>query len=163
MSSVSVVAGLAVFSLLGRFGYIWVACSLVMVAFGMRIVGVVSGNNAMRGLPENRTSIGAALTDTSSEIASGASTAIAGTLMAMLFVGNISNEPWTMRQSASFATTVTVVAIARGSRTELSGCRWTHVITTRWRRRCCKAWAETWASALNRCTIGRGSPIRMLR
>lgn len=42
---------------------------LVLVAAGMRVVGVATGNNVLQGLPENRTSIGAALVDTVSEIA----------------------------------------------------------------------------------------------
>ncbi|MEV8227171.1 hypothetical protein AB0P41_14150 [Streptomyces sp. NPDC079167] len=74
----SVVCGLAVHALLGRFGYVWVALALVLVAAGMRVVGVVAGTNVMRGLSANRTTIGAALVDTSSEVATGVG--IAGAL-----------------------------------------------------------------------------------
>ena len=80
LSAAAVVAGLAVYSLFGSFGYLWVAVALVLVAAGMRIVGVVAGVNVLRGLPENRTSIGAALVDTATEVASGVGIAITGTI-----------------------------------------------------------------------------------
>ncbi|WP_234433079.1 MFS transporter [Streptomyces sp. NRRL S-1824] len=70
LSAGAVVCGLAVYGLLGRFGYVWIALALalVLVAAGMRVVGVVAGTNVMRGLPTNRTTIGAALVDTASEV-----------------------------------------------------------------------------------------------
>ncbi|WP_435830056.1 MFS transporter [Saccharopolyspora shandongensis] len=71
LSAGAVVCGLAVYTALGRFGYVWIAVALVLVAMGMRVVGVVAGNNVMRGLPENRTTIGAALIDTASEVTIG--------------------------------------------------------------------------------------------
>ena len=61
LSAAAVVVGLAVYGLLSSFGYVWVAIALVLVAAGMRVVGVVAGINVLRGLPKNRTSIGAAL------------------------------------------------------------------------------------------------------
>ena len=64
LSASAVVVGLAVYALLGRFGYVWVAIALVLVAAGMRVVGVVAGANVLRGLPKERTTIGAALVDT---------------------------------------------------------------------------------------------------
>jgi MFS family permease len=112
MSAVTVVAGLAVYSLLSAFGYAWVALALVLVAAGMRVVGVVAGTNVLRGLPENRTSIGAALVDTSSEVASGAGIAVTGTILAALFAGNIASPHWTPAQSAEFSATVTIAGLA---------------------------------------------------
>ncbi|MFF2051070.1 MFS transporter [Leifsonia sp. NPDC058194] len=110
MSSAAVVAGLAVYATLGRFGYVWVALALVLVAAGMRVVGVVAGVNVMRGLPENRTTIGAALTDTASEVASGVGLAVAGTLLAALFTGSLASTGWTPEQTGEFRTAVTLAA-----------------------------------------------------
>ncbi|GAA4610184.1 hypothetical protein GCM10023195_41590 [Actinoallomurus liliacearum] len=66
--------------MLNRFGYVWVAIALVLVAAGMRVVGVVAVINVFRGLPKNRTSIGAALTDPATEVTSGVGIAVSGTL-----------------------------------------------------------------------------------
>ena len=43
LSAAAVVLGLAVYGLLSSFGYVWVAIALVLVAAGMRVVGVVAG------------------------------------------------------------------------------------------------------------------------
>lgn len=110
MSSAAVVAGLAVYATLGRFGYVWVAIALALVAAGMRVVGVVAGVNVMRGLPENRTTIGAALTDTASEVASGVGLALAGTLLAALFTGSLASTGWSAAQTGEFRTAVTLAA-----------------------------------------------------
>ncbi|PZE64533.1 hypothetical protein DEI83_11615 [Curtobacterium sp. MCBD17_021] len=90
MSAAAVVLGLAVFAAGSRFGYVWVALALVLVAAGMRIVGVVAGTNVMTGLPENRTTVGAALVDTSSQVATGIGLAVTGTILAPLLTGDIS-------------------------------------------------------------------------
>ncbi|WP_025157841.1 MFS transporter [Leifsonia aquatica] len=110
MSSAAVIAGLAVYATLGRFGYVWVAIALALVAAGMRVVGVVAGVNVMRGLPENRTTIGAALTDTASEVASGVGLALAGTLLAALFTGSLASTGWSVAQTGEFRTAVTLAA-----------------------------------------------------
>ena len=108
ISAAAVVAGLAVYGLLSRFGYLWVAIALVLVAAGMRVVGVVAGVNVLRGLPENRTTIGAALTDTATEVTSGAGIAVTGTVLAALFTGNIATAHWSAEQTAEFQLSVTV-------------------------------------------------------
>jgi MFS family permease len=112
MSAAAVVVGLAVFSVGSRFGYVWIGLALVLVAIGMRIVGVVAGTNVMTGLPENRTTIGAALVDTSSQVATGVGIAVTGTILAALFTGDISSSSWTAHQAASFQTGVTVAGFA---------------------------------------------------
>ncbi|WIN00857.1 MFS transporter [Actinoplanes oblitus] len=119
LSATSVVAGLAVWTGLGRLGYAWVALALALVAAGLRVVGVVAAVNVLRGLPENRTSIGAALTDTVTEVASGAGLAVSGTILAAVFTGDIATSHWSARQTTEFATAarlaglvLTVVAAA---------------------------------------------------
>jgi MFS family permease len=111
ISAATVVAGLAVYAALGSFGYVWVAISLVLVAAGMRVVGVVAGTNVLRGLPESRTTIGAALVDTSTEVASGIGLAVTGTILAALFTGNITTSTWSAAQTAEFRESVTIAGL----------------------------------------------------
>lgn len=100
--SLSVLTGLVVYGLLGTTGYVFVAIALACVAAGLRIVGVVAGVNVMKGTPQNRTSIGAALVDTTDQITSATSVAIAGTVLAALFSGNIATDRWVPKQTEQF-------------------------------------------------------------
>jgi hypothetical protein len=108
LSAATVVAGLAGYALLSDFGYVWVALALVIVAAGIRVVGVVAGTNVLRGLPADRTTIGAALTDTATEVSSGAGIAITGTVLAALFSGSIATPNWTAQQTTQFEHAVTI-------------------------------------------------------
>ncbi|MHC3471008.1 MFS transporter [Streptomyces sp. 7R007] len=108
LSAATVVAGLTVYGLFGRFGYVFVAIALALVAAGMRVVGVVAATNVLNGLPKSRTTIGAALTDTATEVASGTGIAIAGTILAALFTGSIATPHWSAHQTAQFQNAVTV-------------------------------------------------------
>jgi Na+-transporting methylmalonyl-CoA/oxaloacetate decarboxylase gamma subunit len=112
ISAAAVVLGLAVFGLFSRFGYGWVLVALVLVAAGMRVVGVVAGTNVLQGLPASRTSMGAALVDTSSELATAIGIAITGTILAALFTGSIATANWTAAQSSQFQTAVTVAGLS---------------------------------------------------
>jgi MFS family permease len=112
MSAAAVVLGLAVFAAGSRFGYGWIALALILVAAGMRTVGVVAGTNVMTGLPANRTTIGAAMVDTSSQVATGIGIAVTGTVLAAFFSGDISSRNWNPDQAAAFQTGVTVAGFA---------------------------------------------------
>lgn len=81
------------------------------MAAGLRVVGVVAGVNVLRGLPENRTTIGAALIDTASEVTTGAGIAAAGTILAALFTGSIATSNWTAQQTSQFETAVMIAAL----------------------------------------------------
>ncbi|AQZ70336.1 MFS transporter [[Actinomadura] parvosata subsp. kistnae] len=111
LGAVAVVSGLAVYALLGRLGYAGVAAALVLVAAGMRVVGVVAAVNVLRGLPDDRTSIGAALTDTATEVTSGAGIAIGGTVLAAVFTGDLAAPAWSAQQSAQFQDAVTIAGL----------------------------------------------------
>ncbi|MGV9245398.1 MFS transporter [Streptomyces sp. NPDC003710] len=111
LSAGAVVCGLAVYGLLSRFGYLWVAFALVLGAVGMRVVGVVAGTNVMRGLPQNRTTIGAALVDTAGEVTTGIGIAVSGTILAALFTGDIATSSWSAHQSAEFREAVTCAGL----------------------------------------------------
>ncbi len=108
MSASAVVAGLAVYALLNSFGYVFVAIALALVAAGLRVVGVVAAINILNGLPKNRTTIGAALTDTTTEVANGVGIAVTGTLLAALFSGSIASSDWSPAQSMQFETAATI-------------------------------------------------------
>ena len=88
-SASTVVVGLAVFTVAGRTGYPAVAVALALVAVGMRVVGAVAGNAVLTGLPADRTSIGAALVDTASELATAVGIAATGTVLAVLVPDSI--------------------------------------------------------------------------
>jgi MFS family permease len=111
-SACAVVCGLAVYAVAGRLGYVWIALALALVAAGMRVVGVVAGTNVMRGLPANRTTVGAALVDTTSEVATAVGLAIAGTFLATLVSGGITDGDWSAEQTSDFRSAVTVAGIA---------------------------------------------------
>ena len=111
LSATAVVAGLAVFALAGGLGYAWIALALVLVAAGMRVVGVVAGNNVLRGLPAERTSVGAALVDTSGELATGIGIAATGTILAALFTGSITAPTWSTDQVGEFQRAIEVAGL----------------------------------------------------
>ena len=119
LSAIAVVVGLAVYGLFSSFGYVWIAIALALVAAGIRVNGVVAGTNVLRGLPKSRTSIGAALVDTASEVATAIGIAVAGTILAALFAGSVAQPHWTDLQTSEFeqgimiaGLTLTVVAAA---------------------------------------------------
>ena len=111
LSATVVVAGLAVYSLLSRFGYVWVAIALALVAAGLRFVGVVAATNVLEGLPASRTTIGAALTDTATEVANGVGLAAAGTILAATFTGRITAPQWTALQTSEFQNGTTAAGL----------------------------------------------------
>jgi MFS family permease len=108
LGAVAIVLGLAFYTLLNGFGYVWVAIALALVAAGLRVSGVVAAVNVLRGLPKERTSIGAALTDTATEVSSGAGLAVGGTVLAALFTGTVASTNWSPQQTAEFGEAVTI-------------------------------------------------------
>ncbi len=112
LSASAVVIGLAVYALLGQFGYVWIAVALVLVAAGMRVVGVVAGTNVMRGVPTDRTTIGAALADTAGEFATAVGISLSGTFLAVIFTGHLTASAWSPDQSDEFRLAVTWGGIA---------------------------------------------------
>ncbi|HWU60036.1 MAG TPA: MFS transporter [Microbacteriaceae bacterium] len=111
MSAAAVVVGLAVYAVFNSLGYVWIAIALALVAAGLRVVGVVAAINVLSGLPKNRTSIGAALTDTTTEMANGVGIAVAGTILAAVFTGSIAATDWSANQAAEFQGAATLGGI----------------------------------------------------
>jgi MFS family permease len=111
LSAIGVVVGLAIYALLSSFGYVWIAVALALVAAGIRVNGVAAGTNVLRGLPKNRTSIGSALVDTASEVATAVGIAVGGTILAALFVGSITSPHWTATQTGQFREAILIAGI----------------------------------------------------
>ncbi|UMP04710.1 MFS transporter [Amycolatopsis sp. EV170708-02-1] len=108
LSAAAVVCGLAVYTVFGGLGYAGIAVALALVAAGMRVVGVVAGTNVMRGLPLDRTTIGAALVDTAGEVTTGIGIALSGTILALVFPGALAAA----LRSAGFLTATTYAGLA---------------------------------------------------
>jgi MFS family permease len=110
-SAAAVVVGLVVFGALGSVGYGWVLVSLALVAAGLRVVGVVAATNVIRGLPSNRTTIGVALVDTASQVATAIGIAATGTILAALFSGSLVAADWTAAMASQFELALTVAGL----------------------------------------------------
>lgn len=108
LGSAGVITGLITYALLGRYHYAWIALALVLVAAGMRVVMITATINVMRGLPPERTSIGAALNDTSQEVAAGIGIAVTGTVIAAAVGGTLVGEKWTPMITSAFENAVTM-------------------------------------------------------
>jgi MFS family permease len=111
-SAAAVLAGLIAYGLLGRHGYIWIAVALVLISAGMRVVMITATINVMSGLPPERTSLGAALSDTAQEVSNAVGVAVSGTAIAALFTGRLTQPHWTSTQLSQFQDAVTIAILA---------------------------------------------------
>ncbi|WP_448060780.1 MFS transporter [Cellulomonas hominis] len=112
LGAATVIAGLVAYGLLGRLGYAWIAIALVLISAGMRVVMIVAAVNVMGGLPQDRTSMGAALSDTAQEVSSAVGIAVSGTVVAALFAGSITDASWTGGQVGQFEDAVTIAVLS---------------------------------------------------
>lgn len=111
IGSAVVLVGLLDYALLGRFHYVFIAPALVLIAAGMRVAMITATINVMRGLPSERTSIGAALNDTAQEIAGGIGIAVVGLVIAASVTGGLTRTPWGAERVAAFENAVTLGAL----------------------------------------------------
>jgi hypothetical protein len=107
-----VIAGLVTYGLLGRFSYVWIAVALVLISAGMRVVMITASVNVMSGLPPQRSSLGAALSDTAQEVSNAIGVAVSGTVIAAIFVGRLTSPHWTRVQVSQFENAVTIAILA---------------------------------------------------
>ncbi|MDM4761711.1 MFS transporter [Galbitalea sp. SE-J8] len=112
IGSAAVIVGLLAYALCGHYHYTFIAIALVLVAAGMRITMITATINVMRGLPADRTSIGAALNDTAQEIASGIGTAVVGIIIAASIAGALAGASWSPARTAAFQNSVTLGVLA---------------------------------------------------
>ncbi|GAA2648077.1 MFS transporter [Paractinoplanes durhamensis] len=107
IGSAAAIGGLLTYALLGRYQYVWVAVALALTAAGMRVVMVIAAITVMRGLPEDQTSMGAALNDTSQEVAGSIGMAVTGTIVAAAISGSVTGiaaDPHAFENAVTTAT-----------------------------------------------------------
>jgi EmrB/QacA subfamily drug resistance transporter len=83
-------------------GYLPIAVSMVLMTIGLRTVMTICAVALVDEMPENRTSIGAALNDTAQEVGTSIGTAVVGTLLAALVTTRLPVGTWSADLVASF-------------------------------------------------------------
>ena len=95
-------------------GYLAIAVFMVTFTVGLRTVMTICAVALVDAMPQNRTSLGAALNDTAQEVGTSIGTAIVGTLIATLVVRVLPDGVWSHDLVASFfhGERVTFIALA---------------------------------------------------
>ncbi|WP_341257096.1 MULTISPECIES: MFS transporter [Gordonia] len=83
-------------------GYLVIAISMVLMTIGLRTVMTICAVALVDAMPENRTSIGAALNDTAQEVGTSVGTALIGTMIAALVTANLPVGEWSTELVQSF-------------------------------------------------------------
>ena len=83
-------------------GYLAIAIGMVVMTFGLRTVMTICAVGLIDAVPENRTSLGAALNDTAQEVGSSIGTALLGTLIAALVVTVLPLGAWSPELVSSY-------------------------------------------------------------
>jgi EmrB/QacA subfamily drug resistance transporter len=83
-------------------GYLAIAFFMVTFTFGLRTVMTICAVALVDAMPENRTSLGAALNDTAQEVGTSVGTAVVGTLIAVLVTTVLPDGVWSSDLVASF-------------------------------------------------------------
>lgn len=100
-------AGLMAASLAGmawgvEHGYAAIAACMVVMTVGLRTVMTICAVALVEAMPENRTSVAAALNDTAQEVGTSIGTAVVGTLVAVLVTTTLPAGVWSSELVASF-------------------------------------------------------------
>ncbi|MFT4083781.1 MAG: MFS transporter [Nocardioides sp.] len=83
-------------------GYLVIVIAMVVMTVGLRTVMTICAVALVDEMPENRTSIGAALNDTAQEVGTSLGTALVGTLIAALVTAELPAGTWSSTLVASF-------------------------------------------------------------
>ncbi|MCK5753857.1 MAG: MFS transporter, partial [Mycobacterium sp.] len=83
-------------------GYLAIAVFMVTLTIGLRTVMTICAVALVDAMPENRTSIGAALNDTAQEVGTSIGTAVVGTLIAVLVTATLPAGVWSTDLVTSF-------------------------------------------------------------
>lgn len=75
-------------------GYLAIAIMMVVLTIGLRTIMTICAVALVEAMPKNRTSIGAALNDTSQELGTSLGTAVVGTLIAALVTTRLPAGAW---------------------------------------------------------------------
>ena len=79
-----------------------IAACLVVLTVGLRTVMTTCAIALVEAMPENRTSLGAALNDAAQEVGTSVGTAVVGTLVAVLVTATLPDGVWSSELVASF-------------------------------------------------------------
>nr|WP_284289416.1 MFS transporter [Angustibacter aerolatus] len=83
-------------------GYVAVAACMVVMTLGLRTVMTICAVALVGAVPENRTSLAAAMNDTAQEVGTSIGTAVVGTLIAVLVTTTLPAGRWSAALVASF-------------------------------------------------------------
>ena len=92
--------------------YVAIAIAMVVMTLGLRTVMTICAVALVGAMPENRTSMGAALNDTAQELGTSVGTAVVGTLIAVLVTAVLPDGVWSTELTASFFHGEQIVFIA---------------------------------------------------
>ena len=99
-------------------GYLPIAIFMITFTLGLRTVMTICAVALVDAMPENRTSLGAALNDTAQEVGTSVGTAVVGTLIAALVTAVLPAGTWSSALVTSFfhgeRVTYAVLAVAVG-------------------------------------------------
>ncbi|HCX83728.1 MAG TPA: tetracycline resistance MFS efflux pump [Micrococcales bacterium] len=102
VGSVLLAGSLAGFAWGVEHGYVAIAALMVTFTIGLRTVMTICAVALVDAMPENRTSLGAALNDTAQEVGTSLGTAVVGTLIAVLVTTVLPDGVWSSELVASF-------------------------------------------------------------
>ena len=83
-------------------GYAVIAAGMVVLSVGLRILMTICGIALVGEMPENRTSMGTALSDTAQEVGTSIGTAVVGTMIAALVATRLPTDAWSESLIRSF-------------------------------------------------------------
>lgn len=111
-------AGLGLMAWAVQQDYVAIVVAMVVMTAGLRTVMTICAVALVGALPENRTSMGAAMNDTAQELGTSVGTAVVGTLIAALVTVSLPTGAWAPALVASFfhgeQTVFIVLAVAVG-------------------------------------------------
>ncbi|GAA5200327.1 MFS transporter [Microbacterium jejuense] len=82
--------------------YVAIAIAMVVMTIGLRTVMTICAVALVGAMPDNRTSMGAAMNDTAQEVGTSIGTAVVGTLIAVLVTTVLPDGAWSPELTASF-------------------------------------------------------------
>ncbi|ANF31598.1 tetracycline resistance MFS efflux pump [Leifsonia xyli] len=95
-------AGLGLMAWSVQQNYVAIAISMVVMTIGLRTVMTICAVALVGAMPENRTSMGAAMNDAAQEVGTSIGTAVVGTLISVLVTTVLPNGTWSHGLVASF-------------------------------------------------------------
>lgn len=95
-------AGLGMLAWSVQQNYVAVALSMIVMTIGLRTVMTICAVALVGAMPENRTSMGAAMNDAAQEVGTSIGTAVVGTLIAVLVTTTLPSGAWSHQLVASY-------------------------------------------------------------